>query len=212
MSAGTILFAAGRGGSPSRHSAMIGFWREAGIEVIAPEFAMLPMGRPTPDNLLARIAILREALDVAGATEVAGPVTGIGHSIGGTLLLAMAGAHIWTGPGAKLAIDTEPRLARLVMLAPPVGALRAPHSLDGVQLPVMLRSGSADETTPSADHRWLAQALGDRSQVDFAVVEGAGHFTFMDQGPPGMAEPMRDAPAYRARLASEILAFHQASG
>ena len=204
MNCGTILFAAGRGGSPARHVETIELWRERGFTVTTPEFPMLASMHPTAEELLGRVEAMSAALD---ETDSDGLVTGVGHSIGATLLLAMAGAQIWLGPGQRLDIATDPRIARIAMLAPPVGFFGAPQALDAVALPILLRSGGRDRAIPLETQQWLVDELSPRMPVDYAVVAEAGHFTFMDVPPPNTPEPMPDAEQYRVKMAGEIADF-----
>lgn len=165
---------------------------------------MIASTRPSSEDLLSRARVLLSELDQA---QTAGLVVGVGHSIGATILLAMAGAQIWLGPGEKLPIGIEPRIDRLALLAPPVGFFGAPGALEAVSVPIFLRSGENDTITPPQTHSQFAEDLGARLSVDFAIVPQAGHFSFMDTLPPGQDEPMPDAAAFRARLADDIISF-----
>jgi predicted dienelactone hydrolase len=134
-------------------------------------------------------------------------VVGVGHSIGATLLLARAGADLWLGPEDRIAGVRDPRLSALVLLAPALGYFAAPGALDAVDLPLLLRVGSADAVTPPDDARRFVAALNGRISCDFAVVDGADHFSFMDQRPPGQPEPWADAATFRVQLAERIIAL-----
>ena len=43
-------------------------------------------------------------------------------------------------------------------------------------------------------------------------MEGAGHFSFMDNPPPSVAETLPDRPAFLASLADEIAGFVAGGG
>jgi hypothetical protein len=49
--------------------------------------------------------------------------------------------------------------------------------------------------------------LDGRTPVDLHIVEGAGHFSFMNEPPPMVAEPLPDREAFLADLAAEICRF-----
>lgn len=59
------------------------------------------------------------ALDYLAEMRV--PIVGVGHSIGATLLLALAGGQMWLGPGELLPIRKEDRIRKLVLFAAPMG-------------------------------------------------------------------------------------------
>lgn len=197
-----MLFAAGGGGSPSRHQGLIGRLEAAGYCVIALEFAMLSAPRATLAEMEARIAVMAEALATADPTL---PLYGVGHSLGGALLIGFAGADMWHGPGARLALPHEPRLAKVAALAPPVEFFLAPGATERLAVPLLLRSAGQDAITTPASHKAFVARL--RCPVDFAVEPLAGHFSYMDMPPPGTGDGLADGDAFRAGIAAEILAF-----
>lgn len=74
---------------------------------------------PTDAELTFRARRLCHALDAflhPGTT-----VVGVGHSIGAATLIALAGGHMWLGPGRRANIATDERLTRLGLLAPATG-------------------------------------------------------------------------------------------
>src|SRR4051812_8103105 len=107
-----VLFAAGSGGNPERHVPLMTSLAEHGCNVVAPHFDRLASPRPTEEELLRRARRLRLALDAAARPGLS--VMGVGHSIGATTLLALAGGQLWLGIGQKIAIETDDRLKRLV--------------------------------------------------------------------------------------------------
>jgi pimeloyl-ACP methyl ester carboxylesterase len=124
---------------------------------------------------------LRLALDQIAQPRL--PTTGVGHSIGATMLLALAGGQAWMRDRTRLDIASEPRLARLVLMAPATDFFRAPGALEAVNLPIQVWAASKDVITPPAQAEFLRQALADRVAVDLHVVEDADHFSFMNVRP-----------------------------
>lgn len=202
MSRATVLVAAGGGGSPSRHHGLIGRLEAAGFTVIAPEFPMLAAPRASVAEMEGRIACLAEALAKA---DPALPLYGVGHSLGGALLIGFAGADMWHGPGVRLSVPHQPRLAKVVALAPPVEFFLAPGAAEKLAVPLLLRSAGEDTITTPASHQAIVTRL--RCPVDFAVEPLAGHFSYMDVPPPGADDGLPDGAAFRARMADGIVAF-----
>ncbi|MEQ7873444.1 hypothetical protein ABDK56_05500 [Sphingomonas sp. ASV193] len=199
-----IVFAAGRGGAPRRHAALIERIEAAGIGVSAPDFPMLANQRPTAQELTARAEALAEAIAAAPAGA---PVVGVGHSIGATLLLALAGGQMWLDRSGPLPSPRSARLVGLVLLAPPVGFFGAPGAVERVALPLMFRVGAVDTLTPPAALLELVERLRPRCPVDYAVLPDAGHFAFMDVAPPGHEAEVAASAQLRAGLAGEIVRF-----
>ncbi len=141
-----VLFAVGAGGNPERYVTLLDTLAESGCTVIAPHFTRLSSPRPTEAELTLRARRLRLALDVfchSGET-----VSGVGHSIGAAILVALAGGRMWLGPSHRIDISADVRLSRLALLAPPTGFFQAPRALDSVHLPILVRVGSEDSITP----------------------------------------------------------------
>jgi pimeloyl-ACP methyl ester carboxylesterase len=204
VSRGTILFATGGGGSPARHQVLIGRLRAADYAVIAPEFAMLAAPRASEAEMLERIAIMSASFVEA---DPALPLYGVGHSLGGALLLGFAGADMWHGPGVRLTVPHQPRLARVVALAPPVEFFGAPGAVEKLTIPIMLRSAGEDRITTPQSHMAFAARLAGHATVDFAVEPLAGHYSYMDVQPPGASDSLPDGAAFRAGIAEALLAF-----
>lgn len=200
-----VLFAVGGGGNPERHAPLLAGLVERGCSIVAPHFERLVSPRPTDDELLLRARRLKLALDTVARPGV--PVVGVGHSIGTTMLIALAGGQVWTRPGQPLPIAPDARVERLALMAPATGFFQAPGALDAVQTPLLVWAGENDTITPPAQAELLKQALGDRVPVDLHVVEGAGHFSFMNVLPPQVTDPITNRDAFLARLTSEIGRF-----
>ncbi len=200
-----VLFAVGAGGNPERHVTLLDALAESGCTVIAPHFSRLASPRPTESELTLRARRLCLALDVfdqSGAT-----VSGVGHSIGAATLIALAGGQMWLEPGQRVHISADVRLSRLALLAPPTGFFQAPEALDSVRVPILTWVGSEDDITPPSQIKWLAQAMPDSQNLDVRVTDGAGHFSFMDQMPPHVVEPLKDKQAFLREHSNEICKF-----
>lgn len=198
----TVLFAAGAGGSPTRHGPLLEALAASGCKVVAPHFERLASPRPTETELTERARRLRSAI---GQHGVEGPLVGIGHSIGASLLLAMAGATLWLGPGSSLPLPRLP-LDRLVLMTPPTGFFAAPNALAGVTTTaIQAWSGERDAITPRAQTERILQALGPR--LDLRVLPRASHFTFMHEPPPHIPDLVEGREALLAELTREVCTF-----
>lgn len=200
-----VLFAVGAGGNPERHVTLLEALAESGCTVVAPHFQRLASPMPTEAEMTLRARRLCLALNAFvqhGAT-----VAGVGHSIGAATLVALAGGQMWLGPGRRINIAADGRLTRLGLLAPPTGFFQAPGALDAVRVPILAWVGSEDAITPPAQIERLAQAMRDRQNVDFRVTNGAGHFSFMDQPPPQIVEPLQNKQAFLREHSSELCRF-----
>lgn len=200
-----VLFAVGSGGQPERHTSLLGSLANAGFTVVAPHFERLTSPSPSETDLVLRARRLSLTLDAfvrSGTTAV-----GVGHSIGASILIALAGGKMWLGPDRPVNIEPDSRLARLALLAPPTGFFQAPGALDTVSVPILAWVGSEDSITPPAQTEWLAHALGDRQTVDVRITDGAGHFSFMDQPPPNTTEPLPNKQEFLLEHSSEVCKF-----
>lgn len=200
-----VLFAVGGGGNPERHLPLLTSLAGHGCTVVAPHFERLASPRPTDDELLLRARRQRLALDAVARPDQR--VAGVAHSIGSTIILALAGGVVWMRPGHRLSISPDPRLDRLVLLAPATAFFQAPGALDAVRTPLLVWAGTEDVVTPPRQSTFLAEALRGRVPVDVRVREGAGHFSFMDEPPPRTTEPLPDRTAFLAEVAADVCRF-----
>jgi pimeloyl-ACP methyl ester carboxylesterase len=201
-----VLFAVGAGGNPERHVTLLEALVKSGCTVVAPHFQRLYSPRPTEADLTLRARRLQLTLNTfiqPGTLSV----VGVGHSIGAAILIALSGGEMWLGPGRRVPIAADARLTRLGLLAPPSDFFQAPHALDAVPIPIQLWVGSGDDITPPTQSQWLVQAMPNRQMVDMHIVEGAGHFSFMDQTPPHIVEPLQDKRAFLQEYSSELCKF-----
>jgi alpha-beta hydrolase superfamily lysophospholipase len=202
-----VLFSVGSGGNPERHLPLLEALAKHGCNVVAPHFERLASPKPTDEELLLRARRLRLALDRAALPNL--PITGIGHSIGATVLVTFAGGQIWMGPGHQLQIEPDERLSRLVLMTPATGFFQAPGALDDfrVPLPLLIWAGTNDVITPPAQATFLKQSLENRVLVDLRVIDGAGHFSFMNTLPPQTIDPLPNREVFLADLAVAICQF-----
>lgn len=199
------LFSVGAGGNPERHLPLLRSLADHGLCVVAPHFERLTSPNVTDDDLFLRTRRLRLALD--RAAHEASVVVGVGHSIGATALLALAGGQVWMRQGHRLSVSRDVRLRKLALLAPATGFFGAPGALDAVDAPILAWAGSKDTVTPPAQAEFLRQALQDRIPVEVCVEEGAGHFSFMHLPPPHVVEPLADRNTFLARLTCSVVGF-----
>ncbi|WP_110182904.1 hypothetical protein [Nocardioides solisilvae] len=189
-----VLFAVGAAGDPGRHAPTLERLAAAGLLVVAPPSERLASSFPTADELSARARRLADAL--TGTLAEAGredlPVVGVGHSIGATTLLALAGGELWLGQKDRVKVALLPALDHLVLLTPATGFFRAPGALDRVSVPALVWAAAEDDVTPADGVTRLAEALRAHVPVELRVADGAGHFAFMDDPPPGVTDRTPD--------------------
>ena len=200
-----VLFAVGAGGNPERYGTLLESLAQSGCTVVAPHCQRLVSLAPTEEELMLRsrrISLTLNAFAKSGLT-----VVGIGHSIGAAMLIALAGGQMWLGPDGRVNITADTRLNRIALLAPPTGFFQAPGALDDVKIPISTWVGSDDDITPPSQSEWLAQEMHESHTVDIHVVDGAGHFSYMDQMPPHVSEPLEDKQSFLQELSDELCTF-----
>lgn len=195
----TVVFAAGRGGSPHRHSTLLNHLAAGGLGVIAPHFEMITSPMAGEDDLRTRIGRLERA--IAAFAPVGVPLVGAGHSIGASLLLVLAGATAWTFSRQAVSAPARTEFRHLALFAPPTQFFQSPSALDGVDVPVTVWAGMRDDITPPEQALFLKDAI----DAEVRLVENAGHFTFMDDLPPRVSDSHPDRPGFLAALAEDVL-------
>ena len=202
MSTPTVLFAPGAGGDPARYSVLIDAIRDAGFHVVAPQSERFDPRTVTTSQLQARVDGLNRALAEDGDVDSA--VSIVGHSIGAWAALCLAGAQPWGKDGQPIDVSPNPRVTRLVLLAPTVGWFAAPGALDDVVVPVYVHVGASDTVTPPG----TASVL--RSAPSIAVISehsNVGHYDFMSTLPPHISPtPGLDHAEFLRELAQTITA------
>jgi predicted dienelactone hydrolase len=227
-----VVISHGNSGTPWAYREMAKHLVLAGFVVVLPAHA----GNTRLDNGLAGTAANLEnrprhislSIDAALADQVLGKhivadsVAVIGHSIGAYTALAVAGGQPWTGPheskGAPprpVAVRADGRVRALVLLNP-----ATPWYVDGsfreVRVPILIRTGAADELTPIEHAHKVIHGVPDASLVEHKDVPGANHFAFMSKFPPEMTrptfQPSQDLPGFdreaiQPELFADITAF-----
>ena len=199
----TVLFAVGAGGNPRRHIPLLNVLVERGCTVVAPHFERMTSQIVSAPDLALRIRRLRRALDYASCLKL--PIGAIGHSIGSAILIGLAGGQMWMHDGKRLDCKADRRIKRMVVLTPAIDFFKTPGALDEVRTPMQAWAGSRDSITPPSQTLFLKNALG--SLVDARFIEGAGHFSFMNDLPPNVVDTLEDREAFLAHLALEVGKF-----
>lgn len=199
-----VLFAAGSGGNPERHSPLLDSLVDTGCTLVAPYFERILSPMPSEHQLLNRAKILGAALDYLESDL---PVFGVGHSIGASLLLAMSGGRMWIDREKQLPIGHDTRLKKLVLIAPPTGFFEAPKSLSAVDTPLQVWVGTLDQITPKDQIEVIKNGLRDRVPIDLRLVEGAGHFSFMNTLPPNVTDSMTNRESFLTEFGKSVCDF-----
>ena len=99
----------------------------------------------------------------------------VGHSFGGfTALAAASGFHV---PAEGIDISPDPRVKAIVPIAPASGIL-SDAELQSIHVPVLLVSGTLDDTTPIDDQTTRPWALVPSRPFYRADIVGATHLQF----------------------------------
>ncbi|MEK2643762.1 hypothetical protein [Bdellovibrio sp. BCCA] len=198
-----VLFAAGGGGNPERHLPLLKVLSESGCTVIAPYFERLASSRPSLDELHSRVNSLQGALNIIGESNL--PIIGIGHSIGATLLLALAGGQMWMREGQRFLVTRDERIKKLVLFTPPTGFFQAPKSLENVHASIQAWAGSLDTFTPPQQLEILKESP--HIHLETRIIEDAGHFSFMNTLPPNVVDTVKDRELFLTNLAADVCDF-----
>jgi alpha-beta hydrolase superfamily lysophospholipase len=199
----TLLFAVGGGGTPGRHTPLLRSLAEQGCTVVAPHFERMTGRLVSGPELALRIRRVNLALAYASTAEQA--IYGVGHSIGAAILIGLAGGQIWLHDGNRLDIGAGKRIKKMVVFTPAMDFFTAPCALDAVRTPIQAWAGSLDAITPPSQTAFLKNSLG--SLVDARVIEGAGHFSFMNELPPNLVDTIEDREPFLAHLNLEVGKF-----
>jgi predicted dienelactone hydrolase len=230
-----VVISHGTGGSPLVYRELAAYLVRAGFVVALPEHP----GNKRYDDGLARTAAnlenrprhIRLTIDAAFADDALGAqlardgVAVIGHSMGGYTALAIAGGRPTSFPkecadarAHPVAVVPDPRVRRLVLLAPATVWFQAPGALADVDLPILMRTAEHDAHTPAVHAEIVLRGVRDAAKVDHAVVPNAGHFSFLTPFPPSLTSPGFapsqdpagfDRAAFQVVLQQEVLRFLQ---
>ena len=200
-----VFFAAGRGGNPVRHLPLLRAVAQQGCTIIAPHFEMLISLTPAKEELDARMEMLQIVLRLYSHAHQT--LVGIGHSIGGTLLLALAGGKALTYSGHHIGPSSIWKFERLVLLAPPVDFFLHPGALQSVDTQIYLRNGGKDTVTPPSKALLLKQIFEKQGQIKFLLDEEAAHFSYMDELPPQIEDSQPNRQVFLVNLANDIAQY-----
>jgi predicted dienelactone hydrolase len=200
-----VLFGVGAGGDPQRHLPLLMTLAERGCMIAAPHFERMRSLIPTVDELETRARRHQLAFNEIARDGI--PAAGVGHSIGGAMMLMLAGATAWTMPGAPVRVAAEPRLERIGLLAPAAAFFRGPGALEGVRTPIHAWVGGKDSMTPPDQAQFVQNALAGKAKMEVSLVADAGHFSFMNMPPPHAVETLPDRDAFLRQLADEVASF-----
>jgi predicted dienelactone hydrolase len=220
----------GGGGSHLLYRSIAGHLAAHGYIVVSPEHAgdnrndrslsntdAAAIARPGQTSR-AIDAVLADAFFRAAAD--ADRIAMLGHSMGGYTALALVGGHPWSRSGATLPVVADARIRAAVLLAPATDWFMAPGALDDVHAPLLALAGEHDPITPADSIRRVLSHLPASTPLEFSVVPGAGHFSFLTPFPAALQRPnfppSQDPPGFdRAQfhraLPETILDFLQRS-
>lgn len=83
----------------------------------------------------------------------------------------------------------DPRVRAVFAIAPAVGEAFDAKGLAGISVPVSIVAGSEDQIAPVATNGGRVSGL--RPDFDFALIPGAGHYTFLSPCAPALARSVR---------------------
>lgn len=228
-----VVVSHGNGGSPWTHRTTAAHLAQAGFAVALLEHPGNSRSdntlAGTPANLVNRPRHVRAVIDAVLADPGIAPhipATGIavlGHSIGAYTALAVAGGQPHSLPTEEpdrvpraLAVERDPRVTAVILLAPAAVWFAIDGSLAGVDADVLMRTGALDALAPALHGEIITRGIRAPRRLDHVVVPGAGHFSFQSPFPPAMVSPAfppsQDPPgfdraAYLPQLDAEIVAF-----
>ena len=199
---GILLFAPGAGGDPARYDGLLTAAAAAGFIVSAPLHERFDGRTVTDEQMRERAVGLAEALREVDRQDL--PVVAAGHSVGGWAALSLAGARPWSRAGQQIPVPVEPRITKVVALAPTVGWFAAPGALDELRVPVDVLTGAADTVTPPATAELLRAAP---AEVSVHTYPGVGHLDFLTALPPSVTPtPGLDHGAFIEELTADFVA------
>ncbi|NDG85925.1 MAG: alpha/beta hydrolase [Proteobacteria bacterium] len=199
-----LLFAAGGGGNPENYSDLLRSFVDTGFRVVAPYFDRMGSEIPKVEELVFRSDRLCTSMNLFEDSSI--PILGVGHSIGASLLLSIAGGKMGTQSGEFVPIRGDARLGKLVLFAPPTDFFQAPGALSRVHSKAQVWYGNRDLVTSPVQAEVLRRGMP-TGTVDLRVVEGIGHFSFMSTLPPGVEDPLENREGFLKTISEEVYRF-----
>jgi predicted dienelactone hydrolase len=210
-----VMVSHGSGGSPLVYRGLARGLAKAGYRVALPEH---PRNNRN-DNSLAnsreilerRPRLIRQVAARLGAERYAV----IGHSLGGYTALALAGGQPMDR-GQPVAVERDPGVAALVLLAPAVPWLAAADALREVEAPVLLWTAEKDTLTPEGHGVVVKRGLRPEVRLRHRVAANGSHYAFLTPFPeamrkpgfaPALDPPGFDRDAFQEELLAGVLEF-----
>jgi len=201
-----IVVSHGSGGTPLSHRTLAAHLARNGFVVAMPEHPGNNRNNnalvDTLDNLTGRPRHIRQVIDWAFAGSPFASslqpdwVAMVGQSMGGYTALAVAGGVPTSlprespdGQPRRIAVEPDPRVKALVLLAPATPWFMAAGALRGVQLPILLWTAEKDTITPEFHADLVKAGVPDPSQIEHRIAASAGHFSFLSPFPETMTNP-----------------------
>ena len=111
----------------------------------------------------------------------------IGHSMGGYTALALAGGIPYTKEGKRVNTVIDKRIKAIILFAPATAFYNYNNSMDKIKIPILFFSAEKDELTTVEEHKKIINnQLSHNENVEFEIVENAGHFSFLSPFPKSM--------------------------
>ncbi|WP_019615193.1 alpha/beta hydrolase family protein [Psychromonas ossibalaenae] len=140
----------------------------------------------------------------------------IGHSMGGSTALAVAGAVPWSIERKQVEVVNDQRVKALVLFAPAAAWFQQPDSFNHVNLPILFFSAEHDTLTPYWQADLIKQNVKNPALITLKTVENAGHLSFLAPFPESMRNkyfsPSQDPDgfdreAFHEKLKTEVLNY-----
>jgi len=140
----------------------------------------------------------------------------IGHSIGGTAVLALAGAVPWSLSRQEIKVTHDHRIKALVLFAPASGWFQHPDSVRKLVLPMLVYAAEFDTVTPVWQADLICEGVENPARVKKILVANANHFSFLAPFPAHMKNknfaPAQDRPGFdrvkfHERLKKQVFEF-----